>query len=407
MNISMTKATVISLLILLMFPACSDTLRVLPVTKISDTQDALIYNLPKTALIIEAEVEKTVTFKGPFSEYTDLYFQSNRSVKRNETYYRLKNIQVSSIARPDSAHYYGILSPPEFLAGSFLSLDKNLAPTGINTDIEFEEETGGKKIQLSNTQEYGPDYADLSIKSVRETVYDTIYTDVFRDSVFVKVPKVYARKQFKSPEKQAKEMAEQIFRLRDDRLALLKGVTDANNFPDGEAVKLMIAELDKYEKQYMNMFTGQKVKSSKKHKFIIVPEADIEEETFVLFRFSERFGILPAHVEQGESLNLKIKKSKELHTVAAYENYKDNQLKQKKQETAGFVYRIPNYAEIIVSYKDEVLFNDRMHIAQLGVLSKIPVELIGKPNVQILFYPQLGALKKISEKNALLNIQNE
>jgi hypothetical protein len=403
----MTKPAVLSLVLILLFTSCSETLRVLPVTKISNTQDALIYNLPETALIVEAEVEKTVTFKGPFAEYTDLYFQSNRSVKRNETYYRLKTIQVSTVARPDSAHYYAVLNPPEFFGAGFLSLDKNLAPVGINTETEFEQQNGSKKIHLSNTQEYGPDYADLSIKSVRETVYDTVYTDVFRDSVFVKVPKIYARKQFKSPEKQAKEMAEQIFRLRDDRLALLKGVTDANNFPDGEAVKLMIAELDKYEKQYMNMFTGQKVKSNKKHKFIIIPKADTQEESITLFRFSEKFGVLPAHVEQGEALQLKIKKTQELHTVAAYENYKANQQELKKDKTAGFVYRIPNFAEIIISYKDEVLFEDRMHIAQLGVLSKIPVELIGKPDVQIHFYPEYGALKKISEKKVFPNMQNK
>lgn len=397
MNTLMNKGLISIAISVLLLSACAETVRVVSLNKTSETRDALIYNLPKTVLKVEAEVERSVTFKGPFAEYTDLYFQSNRSVKRNETYYRLKNITITAKAVPDSQHYYALILPEESVDGHYLSLNKILAPVGINTNKEKNAAPYRQSIDLPDPQERGPDYADLSIKSVRETVYDTIYEDVFRDSVFVKVPKVYKRKQFKSPEKQAKEMAEQIFRLRDDRLALLKGVTDANNFPDGEAVKLMIKELDKYEKQYMNMFTGQIVKSTEKHKFTITP--DNSDDTSVnMFRFSEKFGILPAQVEQGEPVKLKIQKSGNLKSIDSYKTYKKNANTINKDVTFGFVYRIPDEAEVSIFLKDEELFRDRITIAQLGTISKLPIELIARPDIEIRFYPQWGSLKNISLK---------
>lgn len=376
--------------------ACSESIRVMHVNKVAETDHAIVYNLPQTAILVEVEVEKTVNFKGPFAEYTDLYFQSNRTVMRNETFYRLKNVNISSFPVPDSAQYYAVLPAEESTTGSFLSLNEYQFPVGIRTQTNWPTQQFSETLNIRNTEPRGPDYADLSVKSVRETVYDTVYTEVFRDSVFVKVPKVYTRKQFKSPEKQAKEMAEQIFRLRDDRLALIKGVTDANNFPDGDAVKLMIDELNKYERQYMNMFTGQTHKSSESYRFVWLPNDELSDTGEILFRFSEKFGILPSDINQGKPFRLQLVKSRHLADVGDYLQYTDTKRKQKKEDACGFAYRIPGRAHISLHLENQLLLERDIFVAQYGEINRLPTDILTDPAVEIIFYTELGALKRIS-----------
>ena len=384
--------------ILLILGSCKQTLQVLPVRKIAVADEALIYNLPKTAIIIEAEVEKTINYKGPFADFADLYFQSNNTVKRDETKYSLKSVKITTSPLPDSLHYYGILTNKDFKIANNICLSKDLFLLGINTNIQFQQQKKDFVINLSNEKERNPDYGDLSVKSVRETVYDTVWHEIFEDSVFKKVPKIYKRKQFKSPERQAKELATQIFRLRDDRLALLKGVTDANNFPDGESVSLMIKELDKYEKQYMTMFTGQKRTSTKKHKFIYIPKNDQPQKSVELFKFSEKYGILPAEINKGNIFILQIKKANNLYTVQEFEKFRKKKLAGKKKKNQGFAYRIPGEASIKLSFKNTTIFQEQIKVAQFGVISKIPTNIIENTKNEILFYPELGSLKKISSR---------
>ncbi len=394
MNISIDK--ILALVLIISLSACSESIRVMHVNKTTEKQEAIIYNLPKTAMLIEVEVQKTINFKGPFAEYTDLYFQTNRTVLRNETFYKLKNVHISSFPMQDSGQFYAIIMPPKKQTKAFISLSEEQYPVGIRSSVEAPDKPFNELINIENTEIHGPDYADLSIHSVRETVYDTTYTTVFKDSVFVKVPKIYTRKQFKSPKKQAREMAEQIFRLRDDRLALIKGVVNSDNFPDGNAIKLMINELNKYEHQYMTMFTGQTNISTKKYKFVYIPSEKSAEKNYTLFKFSEKFGILPANLEQGKAFNIHLQKNKNLNEPEKYLNLIQKYKTQENIKNTCFAYRIPGKAKVLIYLDKELLLDEEITIAQYGLINYLPAEILNNPNTEILFNTELGALKRIS-----------
>ncbi|KAI4367809.1 hypothetical protein C825_000006 [Parabacteroides sp. ASF519] len=58
-----------------------------------------------------------------------------------------------------------------------------------------------------------------------------------------------------STARQAEVAAKQIYRIRESRLNILTG--DADNLPpDGEAMKLVIQQLEEQEKALTNLFTG-------------------------------------------------------------------------------------------------------------------------------------------------------
>ncbi|MEA2042880.1 MAG: DUF4831 family protein [Bacteroidota bacterium] len=382
----------------IVFSSCSTELKILSVDKIISTEDVLIYNLPKTSIVVTAEAEKIINRRGPFADYAELYFQSNTNVKENTTEYRLKSIRVETVPLPDPNHYYGIVNGDKFSVAQRLILTPELFLIGINTAEEYEFKPEKHVIHIADETNKKPEYADLSVNSVLETVYDTVWTEVYKDSVFQKIPQIYRRKQFKSPKTQAKDLANQIFKLRDDRLALLKGVTDANNFPDGAAVQLMLQELNRYERQYMTMFTGQKTKHIKTYRFIYTPEDTVKNETVELFKFSKKYGILPPNVNAGEPVKLVLKKEEEdLRALSDLMTYKKRNT-GKKPTSTGLVYRIPAIVSINMKYKEKIHFNRNFKIAQLGVLNRIPVQIAGDPNTEIIFYPELGSLKKISSK---------
>lgn len=86
-----------------------------------------------------------------------------------------------------------------------------------------------------------------------------------------------------STAKQAEVAAKQIYRIRESRMNILTG--DADNLPpDGEAMKLVIQQLEEQEKALTNLFTGIQAKEVSDYEVTIVPFDNLDKE--VLFRFS-------------------------------------------------------------------------------------------------------------------------
>ena len=115
-----------------------------------------------------------------------------------------------------------------------------------------------------------------------------------------------------STAKQAEVAAKQIYRIRESRLNILTGEAD-NLPPDGEAMKLVIQQLEEQEKALTNLFTGILTKETEHYEVSISPPRQLDKE--VLFRFSKQLGIVDADDLGGTPVYMNLKATEELRSL--------------------------------------------------------------------------------------------
>lgn len=347
--------------------------------------NSIIYALPKTKIILQVEVTDEIKQKGIFSDYTHLYFNTKNAVLKNSSKFYISDISLKNVPLIDSSQIYKIISAKNSNP-LLLNLSKEGFILGINLSDIQAKTVNNEQARLKNREirTNVSDYADISLHSVREMQYDTIYKEVIRDSVLIKIPVIRKKEVYKSKAKQAKETAEIIFNLRDDRYALLTGENDGNNFPDGEAFKQMIIKLSELEKNYMSLFTGREMKIKKLYQFEFIPENNTKNKSEVMFRFSDKNGITNDTTDTPVILNF-IPEKNIIGGISRID-----------EKNKGILYRIPGKAQANITLKGKELYKTEFEIPQIGTLNLIPANLF-KSKITVEFYPELGSLKRISE----------
>ncbi len=383
MNISKTVKTFgyFSLFFLFSCKSLFYTEKIIPK---QNEEQGLIYALPKAKLIITAEITQEIKQKGIFADFTHLYFSKKDAILKNSTNFYISDLSVKTIPVIDSSDIFRIVSDKN-INPLLINLSKENFISGINlSDIQAGKvNTEQNKIRNREIKKNVYDYADISLYSVRETKYDTIYKEVLKDSVMIKIPVIRKKEVYKSKAKQAKETAGIIFNLRDDRYALLTGENDGNNFPDGEALKQMLKELSELERNYMSLFTGREMKIKKTVQFEFIPD-NSDELNRVIFYFSDSKGVTNDTTDIPVFLNF-IRKEKILSGISNL-----------NEKNKGILYRIPGKAIVNITLKDKELYKTELAIPQIGTLNLIPANLF-KDKITVEFYPELGSLKRISK----------
>jgi hypothetical protein len=323
----------------------------------------ITYSLPKTSLIIQAEVIKTVTKAGPYYRYAEKYLGVKKAVEEDNTYYQLGKISLTGKGIPDIDNTY----IAEFKAGTtapyaYLTEDGLLCT--INADYEPAEEDR------------------LPAPAIPQP---TATNDGSAGS-----PPAFSEELLMagSIARQAEVAAKQIYRIRESRLNILTGEAD-NLPPDGEAMKVVIRELDRQEKALTALFTGSSSQEVSYFDVTVVPYEDLERE--VLFRFSERLGIVEADDLSGAPvyINLKAQERPPLPATDAA-GKKDKTMK-------GIIYNVPGKANVEIQMNRKSLFRGEILVAQFGYRENLAPAIFEdrKKPVKVYFYPQTGAIKQI------------
>ena len=364
--------------------SCKTSFYTEKITHKQSEEQGIVYALPKAKLIVTAEITQEIKQKGIFADYTHLYFNTKNAVLNNETHFYIIDFSVKTIPVIDSSKIFRINSS-ENINSLLINLSKESFISGINlSDIQAGKvNTEQNNIQNREIKTSVSDYADISLHSVREVRYDTIYKEVIRDSVMIKIPVIRKKEVYKSKAKQAKETADIIFNLRDDRYALLTGENDGDNFPDGDALKQMLKKLSELERNYMSLFTGREMKFIKNYQFEFIPENTAENKSEMLFYFSDKKGMTKDTIDIPVILNI-IQKE-----IPLKSHLKLN------EKNKGIIYRIPGTAEVNITLDDKKLYKTNFVIPQIGILNLIPANLF-KEKITVEFYPEFGALKRIS-----------
>ena len=169
----------------------------------------------------------------------------------------------------------------------------------------------------------------------------------------------------------AAETADMILKLRQQRLQIVTGDTDATY--SGEAMGAAIAELTRLEQEYLMLFVGYSESQTQRMKFEIVPEADRESQMYIAFRLSDATGLVAPENMSGRPVVMEI-----VPQVFAEPEMTTPALDEKTIKPVEAYYRIPSICTVKLIDSGNVLMQARMPIYQLGRESSLPVNVILK-----------------------------
>ena len=316
-------------------------------------QSSLVYGLPQTRLYFDVELVKTIIKKGPYAEYANrMLGLQNVPMKDSETW-QIKSIRISSKQEVDSRRLY-TLSFTDYPQ----NVDKLLRFT--NAGLLLDANIGNVLIDSQNHGKTGDDFQFMNT-ALRNTVVekvDTLYKTILTDTAFVRIPVMQRKVMAKTTEEQARETAQQIFNIRQNRLDMLSGNTDYH--PEGAALKLVLQSFDSQEEQLLSLFNGAKIESRQVVTYSALPEK--AEANSELFYFSDRFGIVSKNTAGAKAVWYETGKAA-VRGTAVPEQQANNIL----------YYRIPQIVEVSAGIDNKTLVREQMTICQLGNIVSFPL----------------------------------
>ncbi len=336
--------------------------KVIKQTAVKSNNYGVNYFLPETELIVRAEYSKVTAQAGTYYKYAQKYLGINDPVTEDQVYYTLDKISVISKGIPDKNQSYLV----EFKSGTtapFVYLTEDGLICTINAD-------------------YTPDKtAEISAKEkTAETKLSphSVYTEEYL--------------QAGSVGKMAEISAKQIYRLRESRMDLLTG--DAENVPrDGEAMKLVLQQLEVQENALVEQFKGIITTEKKVYEVSLIPTGDIEKD--VLFRFSKYLGVVKSDDLSGAPVMFSLKN---LNKKPEITNPKElEKIAKAKENPKGIIYNIPGKASVDVIFGTKNMFSGDVLVSQFGDTETLAPNIFEdkKAPVKVYFYPETGGIKQI------------
>ncbi len=317
------------------------------------------YILPKTTLVINVEFSKTTLKAGPYAKYAEKYLGvTNNVITEDLVNYSLDKVDVSSKGIPDKNEAYVI----EFKAKTsapFVYLTKDGMICTINAEYTPADTNSKKEVQKQSAKDPG-----LTAQSS--------YTEEYLRAGSIS--------------KMAEVAAKQIYKLRESRMDILTG--DAENAPkDGEAMKIVLQQLEAQEKSLVELFTGSKSIEKEFASFEADPTGNMEKD--IIFRFSKYSGVVDADDLSGSPVYLNLKKMDSI--VEAPVDPKA------KKDPKGITYNVPGKASIEVFFGTKQMFKGNIEVVQFGTKQILGTSIFEdkKGPVKVYFYPETGGIKQI------------
>lgn len=352
-----------------------------------DVPSTVVYALPQTVLNVDVVAEKKIRKVGPFASFSEKYIGIIPKITSNGVDWNIKSIALTENGEVDPQQFYKLASVENYEPNLI-----QLSPEGLIEGFNMKASKLEKEIYYSAIKEnieveieYGKFSIDPNLLIKKDTVYEVVETD----TAFIKVPVLKEQAIAKSPEDKAKEAAHQLFKLRKRRFKILTANYEVLP-PDGKAYEVIIRELDKLEKEYLALFIGKEVSVIERGQFAYKPSSN--DKGGVLFRISPDKGLvdvsdlkaIPVRVELN---NLGL--TSELPVLPQDPNLAPNSL---------IHYRIPGQAEVKIVYGKTVVYKKNHIIAQFGKVMTLPSQVLLHEGYKIEFYPNTGAIKRISKQ---------
>lgn len=322
---------------------------------VQENELAIVYYMPQTQIAITIDYDVVTAQPGMFYMYAERYLGSKDVITEEETQYKLTDISTSTRTLPDRTRVYKVVAQ-RGVEAQLLALTDDGILYGYNVPP-----------QVATPYPYRPLMAREAI--VAPSAMPLLEEQMMANSVA----------------KMAEGAAKQIYHLRETRLNILAG--DVEHAPaDGQAMQLVMNELDQREMQLTSLFVGKKTIEHKTMTIYYTPCEDTMDT--VLCRFSRYTGVVANDDLSGEAIRMNVAIHKQ--------NLAPENMSKKAQEPSQIYYNLPGSAEVKVLYKDEVKADETYPVAQYGVAIPLAQSLFtGKELPHIYFNTQTGNILSV------------
>ena len=304
------------------------------------TLEGVTYYLPRTAFRVTVIAEKTTTRPGDFHKYADRYLRLQNVPTEESVKWNLKSITFEPYGKPDKNKAYSIKIKSKTVA-PLVGLSRDGLLLSINCDANESFLPDLPKPEKGQAPENPRSYMTQEMLAAGSTA------------------------------KMAELCAQEIYDIRDSKNALIRG--EAENTPkDGAQLKLI---------------TDTEVFS-----FFYDPQQETSRD--VLFRFSQKLGVLDADNLAGEPVIASIKVLETIPTTVPSEEA----AKKRAKMDHGVYYNIPARAKINVTYNGQEFVNMETPMAQFGIVDILSNTLFDKKaTTQVTFFQTTGGTKDVME----------
>jgi hypothetical protein len=351
------------------------------------TKEGIFYSLPRTVVKIDVKIDRVENYKGPYADFALRYLGLKNVVEANSIDYKISDISITTYPEPDPDQYYfvelgdkiskgeqaGMLSLSD--AGVILgTLTENTGP--IPEAKPVESQADADKDAFGELFKYS---ADVSVFEKVDTIIRKINIDTMT------VERQYYKRTMveKSPEQKAKEAADYISKIKDNRFNLISGTQEVNY--NRETLEYMDNQLKTMEKEYLKLFTGISLHKSVTFSYKYIPISNQINTEIPIFKFLRSKGVIDLDEQGGKVVTIKIQRVGNTNTVASY-------LKkvEKDSKVQGFSYRIPELARVTVKLDENTQEETQCLVSQLGVVTNLPAS-----KWKVLFHKETGGIKSL------------
>jgi len=357
------------------------------------TNEGIFYSLPRTVINITVKIDRVENYQGPYADYALRYLGLKNVVQSNTIEYKISDINVSTSFEPDPDQYYFIELGDKISKGENAGL-LSLTDAGIILGtLPASADTSRQMNRIINTEQpqlelekdaFGELFRNYTDVSVFEKI-DTIRRKVNIDTMTLE--RQYLKKTMveKSPEQKAKEAADFLSKIKDNRFNLITGFQEVNY--NKETLEFMDTELKNLEREYLKLFTGVRIHKTMTFSYKYIPTPNQINTEIPVFKFNKSKGVQDLDAPGGgKVITIKVQRVGNTNSVSAY-----LQKAGKTGKSNGLFYRIPEYARVTVRLDDNTQEEQQCLINQLGLVTNLP-----SSKWKVLFHKETGGIKGLS-----------
>lgn len=321
--------------------------------KNADPEGYITYSLPSTVIVLDVDAVQERFHAGPYARYAEKYL-GIKALQKDETTYQITAVRVVPMVEPDFTRRYALAVKKSAIDATLLKLSS----AGL---VSFGSGSAGEDVQWRFPVQKRTDFSDKGVSSNLTSEATTLYRNERSESAYSKVSFQQNMVVEKTLEQKASEAAQMIVRLRQQRMQIVTGDTDATY--SGEAMQAAIEEMTRLEKEYMSLFTGYSDVDEQSMMFEVIPSADKESQMYVAFRISDAAGIVPADNLSGKPVVMEIIPQEVAAPRVAPSSFKGQSVN----------YVVPAICTVKVKDGSNLLVQTRIPVYQLGRISSMPV----------------------------------